>query len=128
MLNRSLKEIQTPIVVFYHTIGGMSVAASYILIEALVTGEGTRLSIYTARQYFFVFTASIFDSIALTAQTVAFQADSSGFVSLLSNLNIVYAYLCDLFWFDESLKILELIAALGIFGVAISVALYKLQV
>ena len=76
MLNRSLKDIPTPIVVFYHTIGGMSVAAAYILIEALVTGEGKRLATYTGLKYCIVSTASIFDSIELITKTVAYQAIS----------------------------------------------------
>ena len=67
------------------------------MIEALVTGEGKRLATYTALKYCIVSTASIFDLIELITKTVAYQANSSGFVSLMYSLNIVYAYICDLF-------------------------------
>lgn len=37
VLNRALKEIPTPIILFYHSIGGLTLAIAYIAIEALVT-------------------------------------------------------------------------------------------
>ena len=59
--------------------------------------------------------------------TLAYQSSSSGFVSLLSYLNIVYAYLCDLLVLKLSLNAVELAAALVILFVAISVAWYKFK-
>ena len=46
---------------------------------------------------------------------------------MLSYLKIIYAYICDLFWFDESLEALELIAVIDILAVVITVAIYKLK-
>ena len=58
---------------------------------------------------------------------MAYQSTTSGFVSLLSYLNIVYAYLCDLLILDLTLNLVEMLAALVILITAISVAGYKLK-
>jgi len=68
-----------------------------------------------------------FDSLSLSMLTIAYKADKSGFVSLFSYMNIVYAYLCDIFILDESLNTIEFLAALTILIVALSVAYYKLR-
>ena len=58
---------------------------------------------------------------------MAYQSTTSGFVSLLSYLNIVYAYLCDLLILDLTLNLVEMLAASVILLTAISVAAYKLK-
>ena len=59
--------------------------------------------------------------------TMAYQSDSSGFVSLVSYMNIFYAYVCDQVFFDNKLNVVELLAALTILIVALGVAFYKLR-
>ena len=49
VFNRALKETPAPIVVFYHTTFGIVLALIYIIVEAIVTGEGTRINDYTMR-------------------------------------------------------------------------------
>ena len=58
---------------------------------------------------------------------MAYQSATSGFVSLLSYLAIVYAYLCDLLILNLSLNVVEMVAALVILFTAISVAWFKLK-
>ena len=58
---------------------------------------------------------------------MGYQSDESGFVSLLSYLNIVYAYICDTLFFETELNFLEILAAFIILTVAISVAYYKIR-
>lgn len=58
---------------------------------------------------------------------MAYQSDASGFVSLLSYLNIVYAYVCDTLFFETKLNLLEILAAVVILVVALSVAFYKIR-
>ena len=43
------------------------------------------------------------DALSVFMQTIAFQKSASGFVGLMSFINIVYAMLTDYFVFDESL-------------------------
>lgn len=57
--------------------------------------------------------------------TTAFQSDSSGFVSLLTYMSIVWAYLCDILILNEKIDTIEFFAALTILIVAVSVAYYK---
>ena len=71
--------------------------------------------------------ASGFDSLSLLGVTVAYQADSSSFVSMLSYLNIVYAYIADQVIFHESLNAIELISTIVILGTSLGVAFYKLR-
>ena len=52
--------------------------------------------------------------------------DSSGFVSLITYMNIVYAYICDIAIFDEELNSIELTATIVILLVAVGIATYKL--
>ena len=60
--------------------------------------------------------------------TIAFQNDSSGFVSLLSYMSIVYAYFFDQFMFHEALNGIQLVAALVILTLAVSIGVYKLRI
>ena len=42
-------------------------------------------------------------------------------------MNIVYSYLCDQIFFNEHLNTIELVAALVILIVALSISVYKLR-
>ena len=116
------------VIVFYHCLGGMIISVLYILIEALLnnSGGGLRIFSYTGRMYAICAISSALDNLCLYLFIIAFTADTSGFVSLLSYTRIVWAYLTDILIFDQELKVSQLVAALVILSVAISVALYKL--
>lgn len=45
--SRMLKEHPLPIIIFYHTVGGVLMTAAFIGIEAAITGNGSRLTEYT---------------------------------------------------------------------------------
>ena len=128
VLNRSLKAVPLNIIVFYHCLGGMVISVLYILIEAWMnnSGSGLRIFSYTGRMYAICGISSALDNLCLYLFIIAFTADTSGFVSLLSYTRIVWAYLTDILVFDQELKVSQLVAALVILCVAISVALYKL--
>ena len=99
--------------------------AIFLIIEAIING-GTRLTEYTARQYGIAVAASLCETLALCTVTMAYQKDSSGFVALISYMNIVYAYICDQIFFNEKLNSIELVGALVILIVALGVGFYKL--
>ena len=69
--------------------------------------------------------ATLVDSVAIFGKTVAFQSSASGFVSLLSFINIVYALTADVFLFQEKLDSKEVVAASIIFAVTIIIAVIK---
>ena len=58
--------------------------------------------------------------------TIAFQRDSSGFVSLVSYMLIFYGFLSDIIIFDEQILALELIGAMVVLAATITVATVKL--
>lgn len=70
--SRLLKDVPTPVVIFYHTIGGIVMTSTYMMIDAWVSGNGTRLTEYTGYQYGVVLGASIFDCGALLMMTTAY--------------------------------------------------------
>ncbi len=81
---------------FYFTISGIVMTSLYLGIEAGILKPGFRLlEQYTGEQILIAIAASAFDTSALVFMTLAYQSDSSGFVALLSYMNIVYAFLCD---------------------------------
>ena len=70
---------------------------------------------------------SVLDSGALILSTYAFQNSNSGFISLITFMNIVYAFLFDQFLFNESVDTISLLSAITIIIVAISITIYKLR-
>ena len=94
--SRSLKATPTPVVIFYYTIGGILCTCAYILIEIWVTNIPSRFLDYTGRQYGIAVGAAAFDTVSLLIGTFAFQVANTSFVSMLSSLNVVYAFLTDL--------------------------------
>ena len=128
LTSRMLKEVPTPVVVVYHTVGGLVLTSLFIIFDAwLSSSGGFRFAGYSAKQYGICLAASLFDTVGLICFTVAYQADKSGFVALISFMNIVYAYICDQIFFDERLNAIEFTAALSILLIAIGVAVYKLR-
>ena len=39
VLNRSLKETHTAVVIFFHTLGGLTAISTFMIIEAIIKGE-----------------------------------------------------------------------------------------
>ena len=124
VFNRKLKPIHYSALMFYHGIIGSVGGAVLILVEGLIKGGEFRW--YTAPQYFILFAVAVFDTIATTSVTIAYQSDSSGFVSLLGYAIILYGFLSDVFVFKEEIQTLQLVGALIIFGATFFVATVKL--
>ena len=70
VLNRALKATPTPIILFYHAIGGFCLAFAYILIEALLVGGPLRFTTYTREMLLIAGGASVFDSFACLNATL----------------------------------------------------------
>ena len=127
ILNRKLKLVPTHVIIFYHGMLGFVLFGAYITLEALVTGDGYKFADYTGKQIGILICCTLIDAHNLFMMTIAFQYDSSGFVSLMSYMSIVYAYFFDHFMFHQTLNGISLGAALVIVLVAIGVAFYKLM-
>ena len=66
------------------------------------------------------------DMLYVNCMTISFQRDSSGFVGLISYMVILYGFLSDLIIFEETILLLEIIGALLILTVTMTVATIKL--
>ena len=64
--------------------------------------------------------------LCVNFMTIGFQRDSSGFVSLITYLLILYGFLSDLIIFNEKILLLEVIGAIVILVTTITVATIKL--
>ena len=69
--------------------------------------------------------AALLDTGALVSSNLALQLGSAGFVSLFTYMNIVYAFLIDLFFFEEQFNTVVLIASVVIMAVALIAAIFK---
>ena len=69
----------------------------------------------------------LIDTLACNMMTFAYQLDTSGFISLLFYISIVYSYLSDVFLFKEQIEGLEIIGVLLIFITTLTVATIKLR-
>lgn len=72
------------------------------------------------------FVATIIDSIGVFSFTLAYQLDSSGFISLIGYMRIIYAYLVDVLYFHTSVQMVSIVAAVVILVVAITVSILKM--
>lgn len=94
VLDRYLNATPVPVVIFWHSLNGLILISLYIVLEAIISGNGFRF--YTKRQYLIALASVAVDALAMTSSTIAFQSDSSGFIGLLLYTSVVYAYLLDL--------------------------------
>jgi len=63
------------------------------------------------------------DALSILSKTVAFQSSPSGFVSLISFVNILYALMVDTLIFEEKIDLKEVLAAGVIFLVTVILAI-----
>lgn len=70
--------------------------------------------------------ASCGDTLGVTTYTIAFQSDKASFVSLLSYISVLYAYLGDMLIFNERFKWIQLLAATMILTTTVLTSVVKL--
>ena len=110
--------------VYHGLIGGIATSL-VILIEGIIKWE---FRIYTWRQYGFLAAAACFDCAACNSMTIAYQRDSSGFVSLLGYAIIIYGFMADLLFFETNIDALQMVGTSIIFVTTFVVAVNKLCV
>lgn len=101
VFNRKLKQIDYSALMVYHGMIGGVLASIFIIIEGIVNGGNFRF--YTVEQYLMLFGAATWDTSACYSMTIAYQSDSSGFVSLLGYAIILYGFLSDIIIFNEQI-------------------------
>ena len=71
--------------------------------------------------------AAVLDTGALMFNNLAFQLGKASFVSMFTFLNIVYAFLIDVFFFEEAFNNAVLIGSIVIVFVALITAFFKID-
>ena len=132
VFNRSLKAVDYSVVMFFHGLFGFICSVSYFCFVYLFSGADKAeamikmFGLGTSDALMLTFGA-IIDSVAVFGQTVAFQKSASGFVSLISFVNVVYALITDYYIFYEKIDLTEIFAAGVICSVTIIVAVMKIR-
>jgi len=83
---------------FYYSILGFTLPLACVLTHAYLTERP--LFQTTELGYFWVTVGSMVDVLTVGTNIIAFQCDSSGFLSLLSYASVAYAFMFDVFVFD----------------------------
>ena len=122
--SRKLKNIPAKVVLFYHGVIGMIAAGVYWIVEAIFKGE---VRTYSWNVFGVMVASCLIDTLACFMMTMAYQLDTSGFMSLLFYISIVYAYLADVFILEEPIELLEIAGVLLIFVTTFTVAVIKLR-
>ena len=110
ILNRALKGIDSCVIMFWHGTIGLTMAFSAVIVEYLVVdnreGYGIHLFNMSWKLFGLMCTATMFDTLAVNSFTIAYQSDSSGFVSLISYVSVIYAFVVDILIFNESFQLI----------------------
>ena len=118
VLNRSLKEVPTSIIMFYHSLAAVVVTSIVILLRESNSSSDSSMSNYTGSMWLLLLLCTVTSSIATSAQTVAFQSDNTTLIILIANIGVVYSLLIDKYLFDERFKWIEL-ASIAIITVVV---------
>jgi len=125
VINRTLKNVHFAVLLFYHGCIGLIMALLFIFGEKLITGNPFRT--YSLEQYGTMLLCCCFDFLSINSQTIAYQSDSSGFVSLIGYMSVLYAFLGDYFIFHENISKAELCGAALILCVTVWVSVVKIR-
>ena len=71
ILNRALKGMHHSVIMFWHGICGLSIALTFVTIEAIINGR-MRIFHYDSTVYWLMLGGTTFDSMAVNAVTIAF--------------------------------------------------------
>jgi drug/metabolite transporter (DMT)-like permease len=99
--NRQLKEVYFALVTFYYGVFGLVMFVLMAIGIAFWSGNSLTFFSYEPKMYLLICLGVSCDTLACNMSTIAFQSGASGFISLISYVAIVYAFLSDLFIFHE---------------------------
>lgn len=124
--NRFLKGVDPFIVMFFNGFFGILAGIIYVIIDETVRLDFFGFLFYTPRQYIIVLFSCLTDFAGGYAGLVAAQSGTMGFIGLIGYTQIVYAIITDLCFFDESLQLIQMLAASVILLTTITVSVYNI--
>ena len=99
--NRLLKGIDIFTVMFLHGLVGILFGIGYVIEDGLANGDMFSLFKYTPLQYFLMTISCLLDVTCMYTLFVAAQSGTQSFIGLILYTSIIYAFLADLFYFNE---------------------------
>ena len=111
---------------FWNGLLGLMLSVIAAGVASWANSEVTFFS-YDRGTYWFIIGAALADVVGVYSMTIAFQSDTSSFVSLISYINVIYAFLADCFIFKEHFTWIELLAALVILIITVITSIIKLR-
>ena len=98
VVNRKLKAVHVTIIMFWYGLIGFSCSLICLFLWAWATRSS--FMIYSSMGYLWLILGSLGDNAAVVFGIVAWQKDTSSFVSLIAYVSVVYAFLSDYFIFN----------------------------
>ena len=125
--NRMLKGIDIKAVLFMHGVIGLLGGICYSISDGLQGADYFIYFKYSLKLYVMAFLSCLMDVACISTSLIASQNGSQSFVGLNLYMMIVYGFLTDIFIFDESIQVSEILAAGAILGTTLTVSIYKIM-
>ena len=125
IMNRKLKNVHFSVILICHSLCGIALCGVYLVAEHFATGDAWRH--YSWNQYGWMLLVCCIDFVGLNSVTIAYQKDSSGFISLVGYSSVVYAFMVDYLYYGYAIGGVALGGAILILGVVMSVSVVKLR-
>ena len=127
VLTRMMQSLKVGIMMNYIAIICLTIMVIALLAEKFITGKPLRIVNYDAEQYLWGFLVAVLNIATLLFKIVAYQNERSGVITLLAFVGIVYAFLGDIFIFNEEFTILQLLGILVILVFNIALVCSKIK-
>jgi drug/metabolite transporter (DMT)-like permease len=103
ILARKLQGAHWSIVLFWNAFFGFLVPSIGLLVYILATGAQV-LVLSSSKAWLWMLFGSCCDTLTALFNIIAFQNDSSSFVSLLAYVSVVWAFAADILVFDNAIN------------------------
>ena len=123
---RKMQKVHHTVVLLSYGIFSAVILASALVLESAFT-KHMRFLNYSAEAWGMMALASVLNSFALSFQTIAMQNERPGFVTLVSYVGLVYAFIGDVLLFETKFSWVEVGCALVILALNLSVVVYNLR-
>jgi drug/metabolite transporter (DMT)-like permease len=97
---RRLQDMHYSVLISYYSLFALVIFAKILLWQLFFAAKGPTIHNYTPRAYGEMFLCSLTNAFGAIFQTLAYQNERSGVVTLIGYIGLVYAFLADIFLFE----------------------------
>lgn len=123
--NRIIKDVHFSLIMFWYNAWGAIFPFIGLMISKFFAAGPFTFYNYSSTAFMWLILGSLCDFTTCMAVFIAFQNDSSGFVSLLAYASVFWAFISDALIFQQKYTFLQISCALLILGTCWGIALYK---